>query len=100
MRFEPDSWKREVPQTDYRGARTGSTRIYSSDPTRESAYSQKITNVPLGSNVLTHPAQRSTSGLDILELFASEPAGLTKSYFRNAQILSRLGRIQMFTFIH
>jgi len=24
-------------------------------------------------------------GLDILELFASEPAGLTKSYFRNAQ---------------
>src|SRR4029077_18678062 len=58
MRLEPDSWKREVPETDYRGARTGSTRIYSSDPTRESAYSQNKQTFPLGSNVLPHPAQR------------------------------------------
>jgi len=37
-------------------------------------------------------------GLDILELFASEPAGLTNSYFRNAQSFRDWARIQMFTF--
>src|SRR4029077_4784551 len=32
-----------------------------------------------------YPTLALEKGLDILALFASEPAGLTKSYFRNAQ---------------
>jgi len=82
MRLEPDSWKREVPETDYRGARTGSTRIYASDPTKRISLFAKQINFPARFQRAHASLEK---GLDILELFASEPAGLTKSYFRNAQ---------------